>query len=26
MLDSELTQIWIDGFERDWSHFEFDSP
>ena len=26
LLDNELTQTWIDGFERDWSRFDFGSP
>jgi transaldolase len=26
LLDNDLTQAWIDGFEKDWSRFDFDSP
>lgn len=26
LLENELTQTWIDGFEEDWTRFEFTSP
>jgi len=25
LLDHELTQAWIDGFEKDWTTFTFES-
>ena len=25
MLDNDLTQAWIDGFEKDWARFTFET-